>query len=172
MRRILTAILVFLGLISTADALCAQIHYTKTTICRVLSRVGTNRALNVEIQADVEADHMHGALLIDKRCPGVGLWLDVLPKDADASVTGFDHVLWSDGPPGFGGRMLSGRFYGRLRIGGPLPMNPKRKKISIALVRVEDLSDTRSPTPSPTPEVSAPDAQLHGPGYVDPQKQQ
>lgn len=133
--------LIFILVASATDALRAQGRYEKTTVCQVLSLETNNRVLNVEIKADVMADHMHGALLTDNKCPGKGVWLDVSPKNADPSVTDFDHVLWSDGPPGFGSRTLSGRFFGKLRIGGPLPLNPKRKKISIALMRVENLSD-------------------------------
>jgi hypothetical protein len=96
----------------------------------------------VEIKANVMADHMHSALLTDPECPGKGIFLDVSPSDADQSVTEFDHVLWSDGPPGFGNRTVSGIFFGELKIGGKFPLNPGHKKISIALIRVENLSDT------------------------------
>jgi len=135
--------LIFILVVSATDALRAQEYYEKTTICQVLSLETNSRVLNVEIKADVMADHMHGALLTDNKCPGKGIWLGVSPKNADPSVTDFDHVLWSDGPPGFGSRTLSGTFFGKLRIGGPLPLNPKHKKISIALIRVENLLDAR-----------------------------
>jgi hypothetical protein len=85
---------------------------------------------------------MHYALLTDAECPGKGIFLDVSPSNADQSVTEFDRILWSDGPPGFGKRTLSGVFFGKLKIGGELPLNPGHKKISIALVKVEHLSDT------------------------------
>jgi hypothetical protein len=122
-------------------------HYVQTTVCRVLSSKAGSRPLNVEIKADIMADHRHSALLIDKQCPGKGIWLDVVPSDADTSVAEFDRVLWSDGSPGYGERRLSAIFFGKLRIGGPLPLNPKHKKISIALMRVENLSDSRHDTP-------------------------
>lgn len=133
-----SALLIFLiaaWVVAGTDPLWAQGHYTKTTVCQVLSLGTSNRALDVEIKAEVMADHMHGALLTDNECPGQGIWLEVSPENADPSVTEFDHVLWSDGPPGFGGRTLSGTFFGKLRIGGALPLNRKRKKISIALRR-------------------------------------
>jgi hypothetical protein len=86
---------------------------------------------------------MHYALLTDAECPGKGIFLDVSPSNADQSVTEFDRILWSDGPPGFGKRTLRGIFFGKLKIGGELPLNPGHKKISIALIKVERLSDRR-----------------------------
>jgi hypothetical protein len=127
-----------------AGPLNAQRAYTKTTVCRLLSLGAANLPKNVEIKANVMADHMHGALLTDPKCPGGGIFLDVSPSHADQSVTEFDHVLWSDGPPGFGDRTVSGVFFGELRIGGKLPLTPGHKKISIALLRVESLSDSHS----------------------------
>jgi len=127
-----------------AVPLHAQRAYTKTTVCQVLSLGTAKRLRNVEIKANVMADHMHYALLTDPKCPGKGIFLDVSPSDAEESVTEFDHVLWSDGAPGFGNRTLSGIFFGELKIGGELPLNPGHKKISIALVKVEHLSDTHS----------------------------
>lgn len=120
----------------------AQRAYTRTTVCRVLSLGTSSRVRHVVIKADVMADHMHSALLTDPNCPGKGIFLDVSPDNADQSVAEFDRALWKDGAPGFGDRVLSGTFFGELRIGGKLPLNPGKKKISIALLKVEALSDT------------------------------
>ena len=136
------SVLIVLLLSIVACPLNAQHAYTKTTVCRVLSLGTANRTRNVEIKANVMADHMHSALLTDPKCPGKGIFLDVSPSNADQSVTEFDHVLWSDGPPGFGDRTVSGVFFGELKIGGKLPLNPGHKKISIALIRVGNLSDS------------------------------
>lgn len=138
------SVLIALLLITVTGPLKAQRVYTKTTVCDVLSHGAAKRLRNVEIKANVMADHMHYALLTDPGCPGKGIFLDVSPSNADQSVKEFDHVLWSDGPPGFGNRTISGIFFGKLRIGGKLPLNPDRKKISIALIKVEQLSDTNA----------------------------
>ena len=126
-----------------AGPLNAQRTYTKTTVCRVLSLGIANRIPNVEIKANVMADHMHSAVLTDPDCPGKGIFLDVSPSNAGQSVKEFDRVLWSDGPPGFGNRTVSGIFFGELKIAGRLPPNPGHKKISIALIKVKNLSDIR-----------------------------
>lgn len=142
MNKTLTVVIVaLLGMMSAP--LNAQRIFTKTTVCRVLSLGTANQLRYVEISANVMADHMHSALLIDPKCPGKGLFLGASPANADQSITEFDHVLWSDGPPGFGGRTVSGTFFGELKVGGNLPLNPGHKKLSIALIRVENLSDTR-----------------------------
>lgn len=141
MKKIWTVLIAAL-LSMVASPLYAQRAYTKTTVCRVLNLGTASRARNVEIKANVMADHMHSALLIDPECPGKGIFLDASPSNADRSVTEFDSVLWRDGPPGFGSRTLSGIFFGELRIGGKLPLNPSHNRIGIALTRVEILSDT------------------------------
>ena len=141
-RLWLALIVLLLGLVT--GPLFGQRIYTKTTVCHALSLRTAKRLRNVEIKANVMADHMHYALLIDPECPGKGIFLDASPSDADQSVREFDHVLWRDGPSGFGNRTISGIFFGELKIGGDLPLNPGHKKISIALIKVEHLSDTHS----------------------------
>ncbi len=123
----------------------AQRHYTKTSVCQVFNLGTANRVLNVEIKAAVMGDRMHGAFLIDAKCPGKALKLGVSLPNAAPSVSEFDRVYWSDGAPGFRGRTLSGTFFGKLRIGGVLPLNPKHREISIDLMSVENLSDARAP---------------------------
>jgi hypothetical protein len=115
-----------------SEGMWAQSHYKKTSVCEMLKVGKVNRVLNVELGADVVSDGMHGAILTDAKCPGKGLLLDVFPADVDPSVSEFEKTLWS-GAPGTTGRKVSGTFFGKLRL------DHKNKKLSISVMRVENL---------------------------------
>jgi hypothetical protein len=73
--------------------------------------------------ATVFADGMHGAILLDDRCPDLGLTLGVTLPNADHSVTEFDKNLWSVGSAGTSGAKFTGTFVGRL-MRDPTTTNP------------------------------------------------
>jgi hypothetical protein len=130
--------LFLVALMLAAKGMWAQSAYKKMSVCQALKVSGTDRVSNVELEANVESDGMHGAILTDTKCPGRGLLLGVFPDDPDPSVTELEKTLWSDGSPGTTGRKVSGRFFGRLR------RDRKTKKVSIVVRRVENLLNVRT----------------------------
>lgn len=112
---------------------CAQVHYERVSVCHVLKLGMSNRMLNVRIDGYVLPNLEHGSVLTDSHCPDGGLYLDASPDDADPSVSAFYQALPRNAGLGIAGKKLSGKFYGRLHL------DHKSRKISIVLMRVEDL---------------------------------
>ena len=112
---------------------CAQAHYERASICHVLKLGMSNRILNIRIDGYVLPDMEHGSILTDSHCPDKGLYLDASPDSADPSVSAFYQALPRNAGLGIAGKKLSGKFYGRLHL------DQKTRKISIVLMRVEDL---------------------------------
>jgi hypothetical protein len=119
----------------TINSLQAETHYLKTNVCEVLQRGMANRVLDLEIAADAFSDGRHWSLLMDPKCPTKGLVLDSALPEADESVAEFESALRSQGSPGTTGRRVSGTFFGRLHL------DRKTKRLSIALLRVENLQN-------------------------------
>jgi hypothetical protein len=111
----------------------AQVHYGRVSVCHVLKLGMSNRILNVRIDGYVVPNLEHGSVLTDSRCPDGGLYLDASLDDADPSVSAFYQALRRNAGLGIAGKKLSGRFYGKLHL------DSKSRKISIVLMRVEDL---------------------------------
>lgn len=137
MRTNCAIFLVFAGAFCLPGMGTSQTLYKRTSVCRVLALGKANRALNVQLDAGVLSDGMHGAILTDTRCPGRGLYLGVIPDDADPSVLALQQALWSDGAPGTTGRRVSGTFCGKLN------WDRRTRKLSIVVERVEHLVNDR-----------------------------
>ena len=132
MKMLKTCILLLVCLCSCRN-LFAQKHYTRVSVCHVLKLGMSNRILNVQIDGYVLPNLEHGSILADSQCPDKGLYLEASPGDADSSVSAFYEALPRNAGLGIAGKKLSGKFSGRLRL------NRKSKKISIVLMRVDDL---------------------------------
>jgi len=137
MKKLLSVFLVLIGTLYFCRESASQNTYKKTTVCHILSLGMANRPLNVQLDAGVLSDGMHGAILTDADCPGRGVYIGAVPDDADPSVLELQKALWSDGAPGTTGRKVSGTFFGKLRV------DHATHKISITLTRVENLVNVR-----------------------------
>jgi len=137
MRKLLAIFLVLIGTLCFSRESASQTIYKRTNVCRILNLGMANRGLDVQLDAGVLSDGMHGAILTDTKCPGKGVYIGAIPDDANPSVLELQKALWSDGAPGTTGRKVSGTFFGKLRI------NHTTHKISITLTRVENLVNAR-----------------------------
>jgi hypothetical protein len=143
MRKLPVVFLVLIGMLCSRRDGASQTIYKRTSVCHVLDLGTANRVLNVQLDAGVLSDGMHGAILTDTKCPGRGLYIGVIPDEADASVLELQKALWSDGAPGTTGRKVSGTFFGKLRL------DHRTKKISLTVTRVEHLVNERTDGPPP-----------------------
>ncbi len=137
MNKLSVILLVLIGIGCFSRESESQTVYKKTNICHILDLGRANRALNVQLDAGVLSDGMHGAILTDMGCSGRGLYIGAILDDADPSVLELQKALWSDGAPGTTGRKVSGTFFGRLRI------DHRTTKISITVTHVENLVNVR-----------------------------
>jgi hypothetical protein len=160
MRKLVVS-LVLLGTLCFWRESAAQTIYKRTNVCRVLDLGKANRVLHVQLDAGVLSDGMHGAILTDTNCPDRGLYIGVIPDDADPSVLELQKSLWSDGAPGTTGRRVSGTFFGKLRL------DHRTKKISITVTRIEHLVNVRTDGTSPA-DRAVHEAPTHGQGASTP----
>jgi hypothetical protein len=131
-------IALLLAVVLLSKRMWAQNTYKKMSVCQALKVGRLDQMSKVEIEANVESDGMHGAMLIDKECPGRGLSLGAFADYPEPSVKEFEKTLWSDGSPGTTGRTVSGRFFGKLQ------RDHKTKEVSIVVQRVENLLNVRT----------------------------
>lgn len=109
-------------------------YYKKASVCAVLANPKLYLSSYVAIDAGVIADGMHGIVLTDKRCPDQGLPLDFPQSKADKSVSDFEKATTGSDSPGTAGRLVSGKFVGKVR------RDPARKRILYSLLSVQNLS--------------------------------
>jgi hypothetical protein len=119
-------------------------HVREANVCLARTHYKQFRATDISIDATVLADGMHGAVLLDDRCPDLGLKLGVALPNADGSVGDFRKKLWSVGSPGTLGAKVTGTFIGRLRR-DPMTRDIHYDLISVENLRVLATSDTVKP---------------------------
>jgi hypothetical protein len=138
LKRLIVGLLMALPVSGAADA--QQIKHAKhSSVCLARTHYKDFAKTNLSIDATVFADGMHGALLLDDKCPDLGLTLGVSLPNADSSVSDFDKALWSAGSPGTAGAKVTGTFIGRLR------RDPRSRRIHYDLLSVENLCVTPTP---------------------------
>ena len=139
-ERLVLGLLMSLPASGAADA--QQVNHVKhSSVCLARTHYKDFAKTEISIDATVFADGMHGALLLDDKCPGLGLTLGVSLPNADSSVGDFDKALWSAGSPGTTGPKVTGTFIGRLR------RDPTTRRIHYDLLSVKNLCVTPSPEP-------------------------
>ena len=141
------------------------------SVCSVRTQYKTYASSYIAIDAKVLADGMHGSVLLDDRCPNLGLALGKSLPDADDGVAAFEKALWSSNSTGTLESTISGHFVGRLR------RDKKTKKIHFDLLSVKDLHDSSAKgwTPqesAPPPSVDLPGSPLHEAGHAASPKEQ
>ena len=143
LKYLISGLLLALPTSGAADT--RQVEHAKhSTVCLARTHYKEFSHTYISIDATVFADGMHGAVLLDDKCPDLGLTLGVTLPHADSSVGDFDKVLWSAGSPGTSGTRVSGTFVGRLR------RDPTTRRIHFDLLSVNNLRVTPSPeTPKP-----------------------
>jgi hypothetical protein len=121
----------FLALMPASGQQGSRIKHS--SVCLARTHYKEFASSYVAIDAAVFADGMHGVILLDDKCPNLGLILGVALPGADHSVADFDKILWSSGSPGPAGAKITGSFVGRLR------RDPKTRRIHYDLLSVENL---------------------------------
>jgi hypothetical protein len=146
--KLLCAMLLLFSSICQPRNLCAQDRYKKTNVCHVRAANITKQAVSVEITGSVLPDMEHGTILIDPKCPGIGIYVET-SRHPDPSVAAFYKALRNNASLGIPGMRVHGSFFGRLR------RDRKTKTTTIVLFRVEDIIVMqRDGTPVPSSDVS------------------
>lgn len=136
MRGLRNAAFLLFAVVGMSGGFCSAgpAHYKKASVCAVLANPKLYLSSYVAVDAGVFADGMHGIILTDKRCPDQGLPLDFPQTKADKSVSDFEKATTGGGSPGTAGRLVFGKFVGKVR------RDPARRRILYSLLSVQDLS--------------------------------
>jgi hypothetical protein len=105
------------------------------SVCEILAAPSKSYLQDVAIDADLVGARPHGVVLVDQRCPGKGLLLDVSSTASDRTVKDLDKSL-RNGDLSLNGSLSlesTGRFSGKIK------RDPATKRLILSLYLVQNL---------------------------------
>jgi hypothetical protein len=140
MTRILRRFAALLFLWPCVDGFAAVRHAPQiVSVCQVLNHPSRYTYQDISLDARVLSDGQHSTLLIDEQCPKTGIPIGATEGNEDPSVTKLGQYILNVGKPGTQGKLITGRFIGRLRL-------PKdRRHMNFDLKSIRNLTMTETP---------------------------